>query len=289
MAFTIAHISDTHLSRAKPYWLDNFAVVAEDLRAEKPDLVINTGDVSLNGADELADLQAAHALHQDLGLEWRAVPGNHDIGDNQEIARKQPTNAERRGRWLDVFGPDYWIQDVPGWRLLGINSLLLGSDIAEAEAQEAFVAEAVGGLAGRRLALFLHKPLFHVTLDDAEVSGHAVNPAPRSRLLNAFGETLPALVCCGHLHEHRQQAHEGLMQVWAPAVSFTLSDWFLPTHGGEHIVGFIRLALEADGGFTARLAQPAGLVAHDLADFPDAYGDLRKIKADIEAQRRAAE
>ncbi len=79
------------------------------------------------------------------------------------------------------------------------------------------------------------------------------------------------------------------IQVWAPGTSFTLSDWFLPTHGGEHIVGFIEIELGADGGFHTRLTQPEGLTPHDLADFPEAYGDLRKIKADIEAQRLAAE
>jgi hypothetical protein len=144
-------------------------------------------------------------------------------------------------------------------------------------------------LGGRQLALFLHKPFFHVSPDDTEVGGHAVNPLPRRRLLDALAGVTPRLVCCGHLHEHRERAFGDLMQVWAPAVSFTLSDWFLPTHGGVHTVGFLRLALEADGTFAVAHEQPDGLKMHDLADFPEAYGDLKKIKADIEAQRQAAE
>lgn len=288
MTFTIAHITDTHLSRDKPFFLDNFGVVAAHLRSDPPDLVINTGDVSLNGADLVADLEAARQMHDDLGLPWLAVPGNHDVGDNQEIARKQPASAERRARWLGVFAEDRWLRDVPGWRLLGINSLLLGSDIPGAADQERFIAEAAAGLDGRSLALFLHKPVFHWTLQDEEVGGHAVNPAPRKRLLEALGGVSPRLVCCGHLHEHRERAAGDLFQVWAPAVSFTLSDWFLPTHGGEHIVGYVRLELDEDGSFRTQLVQPEGLAAHDLADFPDAYGDLRKVKAEIEAQRQAA-
>lgn len=289
MGFRIAHITDTHLSDDKPFFKENFAVAAEAIRRAAPDLLINTGDVSLNGADLRADLEAAHALHQSIGLPWLAVPGNHDVGDNQEIARKQPANAERRARWLSVFGSDWWMRDVPGWRLLGINSLLLGSDIAEAPEQEAFIARSAADLDGRALALFVHKPLFQETLEDEAIGGHAINPAPRRRLLAALGGVMPRLVCSGHLHEHRERALGDLMQIWAPATSFTLSDWFLPTHGGVHDVGYISLELEADGRFSARLEQPAGLIAHDLADFPDAYGDLRKIKAEIEAQRRAAE
>lgn len=279
MTFVIAHITDTHLSAAKPFWVENFNVVAADLRATAPDLVVNTGDVSLNGADSIADLDAARILHDGLGLAWRAIPGNHDVGDNQEIARSQPANSERRARWLSVFGADYWMQDVPGWRLLGINSLLLGSDMADDAVQAAFITEAAATLGDRQLLLFLHKPLFHATPDDAQVSGHAVNPSPRAALFAALGDVRPALVCCGHLHEHREAAAHGMFQVWAPAVSFTLSDWFLPTHGGVHIVGYVRIALAPDGSFTTALVQPAGIVAHDLADFPEAYGDLRAIRA----------
>jgi 3',5'-cyclic-AMP phosphodiesterase len=288
MTFTIAHITDTHLSNEKPFFHGNFAVMAEHLRQNPPDLVINTGDVSLNGADLMADLETARSMHEELGLPWLAIPGNHDVGDNQEIARKQPANSERRQRWLDVFGPDWWVRDVPGWRLLGINSLLLGSDMAEAADQEAFIAKAASERGGRQIALFLHKPLFHGTLEDAEVGGHAVNPGPRVRLLAALGGVTPRLVCCGHLHEHRERALGELMQVWAPAVSFTLSDWFLPTHGGTHIVGWMRLALQEDGAFSVTLEQPEGLAPHDLADFPEAYGDLKAIKATMDAQRQAA-
>lgn len=279
MTFVIAHISDTHLSDAKPHWVGNFDAVAADLRASPPDLVINTGDVSLNGADLIDDLRAAHARHAALPMPWRAIPGNHDVGDNQEIARTQPANAERRARWLDVFGPDWWMQDVPGWRLLGLNSLLLGSDIPAAADQEAFIAEAAASIDTRRLALFVHKPLFHHDAGETEVSGHAINPNPRARLFAALGTLRPTLVSCGHLHEHRVAAHAGITQVWAPGTSFTLSDWFLPTHGGEHLVGYIRTALNPDGSFETNLIQPAGIIAHDLADFPDAYGDIRAMRA----------
>jgi hypothetical protein len=181
------------------------------------------------------------------------------------------------------------MKDVPGWRLLGINSLLLGSDMPEAGDQLAFIAEASAGRGDRQLALFLHKPLFHDTLKDAEISGHAVNPVPRAQLMTALGAVTPRLVCAGHLHEHRQRPLGSLHQVWAPATSFTLSDWFLPTHGGEHIVGLIRIALDADGTFSTDLVQPNELIAHDLADFPEAYGDLRAIKTQIDAQKNIAE
>ncbi len=285
MSFVIAQITDTHLALTKPFFRDNFAVAAAALRASKPDLVVNTGDVSVNGADLREDLVAAKEMHDALGLPWIAIPGNHDIGDTQETARKQPIDETRRARWLDVFGPDYWMRDVPGWRLLGINAQMLASDLTAAAGQAKFIADAVAGLGERQLALFLHKPLFIETPDDTEMSGHLLTPRARAELTAALNGVKPRVTCCGHLHEYRERNFDGVRHIWAPATAFTLADWFIPTHGGEHIVGYVELTLEADGSFVSRLVQPEGLQPLDLADFPDAYGDVRQIKAAMDARK----
>src|SRR6185436_15339202 len=127
MTFRIAQISDTHLSETKPFFVDNFVRVGEALRASKPDLVLNTGDITLNGAAHETDLAAARLLHDALGLALRFLPGNHDLGDAQETAShgEAPIDSGRRARYLKHFGPDWWCFDVPGWRVLGINALLL--------------------------------------------------------------------------------------------------------------------------------------------------------------------
>ncbi len=101
MAFRIAQISDTHLSESKPYFVDNFVRIGEALRAAKPDLVVNTGDISLDGASEERDLAASRLLHDALGLPLRFLPGNHDLGDAQETAKGEaPIDAGRRARYL---------------------------------------------------------------------------------------------------------------------------------------------------------------------------------------------
>lgn len=275
MTYKIGLITDTHLSRSKPYFNDNFARAAHTLRALAPDLVLNMGDMALHGSDG-DDLEWARGLHDELGLEWVAIPGNHDVGDCQETGKPHVFDARQRQRWLDVVGNDYWSRDVPGWRLLGINCMLLGSDLAEAPEQEAFIAEAVRTLEDRQLALFLHKPLYFESLDEHEFSPHGINPEPRKLLLAALGGRRPRLVCCGHRHEYRERDQDGMHQIWAPAASFTLSDWFLPTRGGVHLVGLVDLRLQADGTFTSKLVRPDGIVDLDLADFPGAYGDLRE-------------
>ena len=45
----IIQISDTHLSPVKPHFADNWKPLAEWLAAEGPDLVIHTGDVTVDG------------------------------------------------------------------------------------------------------------------------------------------------------------------------------------------------------------------------------------------------
>src|SRR3990167_9272439 len=185
MTFRLAQISDTHLSDDKPFFVDNFVRIGEALRKTRPDLVLNSGDVSLDGASNEADLLAARALHDGLDLPVRYLPGNHDLGDSQDAPSQGEggSDALRRAPSPSHFGADWWTLDVPGWRLLGVNAQLLGSDLDAAGYQDRDIATAVAGLGSRRLALFLHKPPFDRTADETAITGRFVNPGPRRLLL----------------------------------------------------------------------------------------------------------
>src|SRR5512139_2788051 len=101
MTFRIVQISDTHLSDAKPFFVDSFVRVGEALRAARPDLVLNSGDISLDGASSDDDLASARALHDRLDLPLRFLPGNHDLGESQDSpSHGQATiDAPRRARY----------------------------------------------------------------------------------------------------------------------------------------------------------------------------------------------
>ena len=75
----IIQISDTHLSAGKPHFADNWAPLAAWIVEQRPDLVIHTGDVTVDGADIPDDMQYAAGLMNRLGVPFRAVPGNHDV------------------------------------------------------------------------------------------------------------------------------------------------------------------------------------------------------------------
>ncbi len=92
---------------------------------QDPSLVIHTGDVSVDGAGHEPDLALAAAHMAELGKPVLTVPGNHDVG--LPNSPTQPVNAERLARWDRSFGRNWWLHDIPGWRLIGLNAMLFGS------------------------------------------------------------------------------------------------------------------------------------------------------------------
>jgi hypothetical protein len=81
VTYRIAHVSDSHLGRDKTYFVANFLRVATHLAIARPNLVLNGGDMSLDGA---ADLDESKRLHDGLAQPVRFIPGNHDLGESQE-------------------------------------------------------------------------------------------------------------------------------------------------------------------------------------------------------------
>lgn len=275
MTFRIAQVSDTHLSGAKPFFVDNFLCIGEALRASRPDLVLNSGDITLDGASYEGDLAVGRALHDAIGLPVRFLPGNHDLGDAQDGPGRHeaPIDADRHARYLAHFGPDWWWFDVPGWRVLGVNAQLLGSNLAAASRQDAAIAEAASDLGTRRLALFLHKPLFDRSPDESEITGRFVNPAPRRRLLDSLRVATPTLFVCGHVHQYRATESAGAHHVWGASTAFVLPDRLQPRYGIKE-VGYVEHTLRPDGTHDSQLVRVPGTTTLDIADFPEAYGAI---------------
>ncbi|MFM9973519.1 MAG: metallophosphoesterase family protein [Beijerinckiaceae bacterium] len=274
MPVRIAQISDTHLSSSKPFFRSNFDLVSENLRDRRPDFIINTGDLALNGADSDADLILAKELHDSIGIDCHLLPGNHDVGDHLDVARKQPVTDARLERYRRIVGSDYWSVDIPGWRLLGLNALTLGCDEIGDGPQQNAIRAAVASLNGRSLALFLHKPLADENYAEILSSNRFVTQGPRRALIACLHGAVPGLVLSGHVHQYRDTLIGGARHIWAPATSFMISDPWQPGYGAK-AVGYLLHEFHADGSHRHRLLPVRGLVHHDLVEFPDAYGDIR--------------
>lgn len=277
MTFIVAQISDTHLSPRVPAFSANAERLAGWLRGTRPDLVVNTGDLSLNGADEEDDLRLARAFHDGLGLDWVAVPGNHDVGDDP--GTKQPANPARLARWRTEIGPDRFCRDVPGWRLIGLDSQITASGLPESSAQEVWLADALEGAGARSVALFLHKPLYQERADETAATYWCVEPAARRRLLAILRTRPPALVASGHIHQWRDRGVvDGMRQIWGPSAAFIVGDPWQRRVGGK-VLGYVEHRFHSDGTHDLVLAAVPGLVLHDVGDMPELYGPLPRLAA----------
>ena len=93
----VIQISDTHLSRGKAHFVRQLGTTARWIASHRPDLVIHTGDVTIDGAENDDDLAYASDLIAVSGGRCRVLPGNHDVGEAGH--RFQPVNDVRLQRW----------------------------------------------------------------------------------------------------------------------------------------------------------------------------------------------
>jgi 3',5'-cyclic AMP phosphodiesterase CpdA len=228
--FRLTQISDTHLARRLDKLTDNFHRVSEHIDATRPDLVINSGDISFDGPSSRSDLEFAKELHDALPVPCRQLPGNHDIGDNPTAIGplpKQPATEECRQNYLSVIGEDRWRFDEAGWCFIGLNSLIMNTGIeSEAEQFDWLTAE-LGRANGKPVALFLHKPLYLNEPDDPEIESSAIRYVPqprRKQVVEMFGNVDLRLVASGHVHQRRDFTYRHTRHVWAPSAGFVISD-----------------------------------------------------------------
>jgi len=218
----IVQITDTHFSPTKPHFNGNWEPLASWIEQSGADLVVHTGDLSVDGADKDDDIAFCMDLMREVSAPMLLVPGNHDVGHLP--GSLQPVNAGRLERWRRLVGPDYWMEDAGSWRLIGLDSLLMGFDDAEDEAQFEWLRSALESRGGRRVALFAHKPLFVDAPGEGDTGYWSVRPAQRQRLYDLIAAHDVALFASGHLHRAWQGRYENTSLVWGPSAAFVVGD-----------------------------------------------------------------
>lgn len=252
--FTLAQISDTHLGANTPLFRRNFETLVARLSGSPPDLIVASGDVTLDGADSDADFTFTRAAYDRLPRPVLAVPGNHDVGDHPEIMPRQPVSTERLDRFRRHMGADRWAVDREGWRLLGLNSQIMGSGHAEEAAQAAFIGEQLETLGDRRLAVFLHKPCFVVTPDDTAFDYWSVPPFARPTLSALLAHPALRLVASGHLHLNHEAMRGAARFAWAPSVAFIVDEGEQPGLPGARPCGYLLHRFDGDTVTTETIA-----------------------------------
>jgi 3',5'-cyclic AMP phosphodiesterase CpdA len=268
--FRLTQISDTHLARRFPGLVANFHRICEHIDASRPDLVVNTGDVSFDGPTSRDDVVFAKGLHDALPGPCRHLPGNHDIGDNPTAigpAPEPPVSEAHRQQFCDIIGEDHWRFEAAGWCFIGLNSLVMNSGLAfEAEQFEWFASE-LSRATGKPVALFLHKPLFLNLPDDAETVDTSIRYVPqpaRRRLIEMLSGIDLRLVASGHVHQRRDFTFRHTRHVWAPSAGFIINDKRQERIGIKE-VGFVEYRFQPDS-LEVRHIRAAGQVDIDIEE-----------------------
>ncbi|MBV7518467.1 metallophosphoesterase [Ensifer sp. ENS12] len=276
----IVQISDTHLSPSKSHFNNNWEPVRAWIEEMAPDLVIHTGDLTIDGADREDDITFSLGLINRLSMPVLVVPGNHDVGHLP--GSHQPVDPERLARWRGLAGPDYWVSDHGDWRLVGFNSLLVGFEDEEEEKQIAWLEEQLRDRDGRKVAVFAHKPLFVDGPQEGDTGYWGIRPRQRRRLFDLFAASGVALHASGHLHWAWTGEHAGMSLVWAPPTSFIIDTLERPMPG-ERLVGAV-VHTFSEAGVVSEIVAVPGLVSHVLDPIvEEVYPLAAKKKLKVEA------
>ncbi|UXN04196.1 metallophosphoesterase family protein [Bartonella sp. HY406] len=214
----ILQISDTHMSPTKPHFNANWQPVKDYILDIKPDMIIHTGDLSIDGADKDEDLQFGIERMRSLNIPFAIIPGNHDVGHLNGAF--QPVDDIRIARWQNIIGPDHWFHDIDNWRLIGLNSLFIGLNDVRDNAQQNWLKQTLDASKDKNIAIFAHKPLFMDSPTEGETGYWGIEPKKRQELLDLFAQYRVKLHASGHIHKSHKAHHNGTDFIWTAPTSY---------------------------------------------------------------------
>ena len=271
--FKLVQISDTHLSEQRPQFVGNFEIASDWIADAKPDLVVHSGDIAVEATAREDDLRFSREALDALPVPFRAIPGNHDIGDNpgdNAYVPKKLTNEARLDAYESLFDRSWWQLDAGGWMILGLNAQLFSTGLAAETAQMEWLHGLAETASYRDVAIFCHKPLMRDAVEEpADVPYRYVPLAPRRVLSAIMGKLNVRLYACGHVHQSRDHVVDGVRHVWAPATAFTLPDEVQPAIGTKRC-GLVSYAF-SPGSVEVEMVYPDGMVMHDYDAVRAAY------------------
>jgi 3',5'-cyclic AMP phosphodiesterase CpdA len=274
----IVQISDTHLFEGGGVTARNAERIVRLINDTlHPDLIVHSGDIVGLSPDHEGDRRTAAEVLSHLRAPLLTVPGNHDVGEPGDCAwMGLSTTSTRLAEHRRAFGDDYFVETFKGWNVLGLNSQLFGSGLAEEGKQWDWLAATLAKPDSRSMIVFLHRPLWNpVPGDDSNENN--LSDADRERLLALPGAHRLRAVGSGHLHRYRRHERGDVLELWAPSVA-CLSD---RTQESGHFrqCGIVEWQIEGDT-VNVWFRAPADLEEPGFDDIPEAaarFDELREL------------
>jgi len=153
----------------------------------------------------------------------RYVAGNHDVGDKPDPTMPADwVTADFLADYHARFGRSWYSWDLNGLHFIVLNSQIMNSDLPEATAQAAWLAEDLANHAGQRIFLFLHLPPFLHDEEEPDL-GHYDNLAEpaRSWLLDLVRQYQIERLFSAHVHWSFFNEIGATQYHTVPSVAFT--------------------------------------------------------------------
>ena len=239
---TVIQFSDTHLEAENSEQMARLGQLRAQIESLQPDCVVLTGDVTADGSVHDGRFEGIKAKLDDWAVPVHVIPGNHDVGEQPGAA--DALTAATLERWKRVFGDDRFAVDGDDrWRLIGINSQLVGSGLAEEQDQIAWLDTTLDDAERRDqlVAVFTHTA-FYLFEPDETLSGRGVDwhleHGARQELQRRLDRGHVRLIANGHVHWHQVFDERPTKRVWCPATEMMFDDALFPPGGG--VTGFVR-------------------------------------------------
>jgi Predicted phosphohydrolases len=248
----VMQISDTHLSPRTRHFRKNNELMDAPLKASDHDLIVHSGDITLDGVRFSEDFELCRDFFTSTGKDIKFIPGNHDVGDNARLSKPESVNGsaiseKRISKFLSYFGTDRWSVDLGRWRFIGINSMLIGSGFTRENEQYVWIDEQLASAGGRHIALFTHQPFYIDEPEPAELTYWTIDPSGHEHVRPLLNDPRLRLIASGHLHQGRSRQHGTLSQQWCSSIAFTTREALVPEMGGTREVGYMEHTFHDDG------------------------------------------
>jgi len=198
----IAFLSDIHLtlSTNEPglAYDRHFDRAIAEVNAAAVDLVLIAGDLTDRGTRPQMERFKQKAKQFKAPLLY--IPGNHDVGVVGNGGVKTSITPERVKLYGRTLGPNWFVQEKAGVRVIGINACLFGSGFKEEADQWKFLDRELAKPQAKPALLLTHYPLFLLSAEEPRLSTWNTEPEARQRLLTLIERAGVRAVLSGHLH-----------------------------------------------------------------------------------------